>query len=165
MYSLHSFFDEMLKIAVGTAAPNPARRDEPSPSPSGASELVKLLRIQKKLAPIEGSNLPGRLRYLRAKAEGKVDKDEPVQQPLAPSFNKQSSIAMDQRQLGLGGVRRPPFPTVESIKPSVKELKTAQSVGQFNDRATQKTMKKPGPTIGQVAPTVGLYGKIRTPAM
>jgi len=165
MHNIHSCFDELLKIAAGVAAPNPARRDEPSPAPSEANELVRLLRIQKKMAPLEGSNLPGRLRYLKAKAEGKVDKDEPVQQPLAPSFNKQSSVAMDQRRLGLGGVPRPPFPTAESVRPLAKGLREAQSVGQFNDRTTKKMLKKPGPTIGQVAPTIGLYGKIRTPAM
>jgi len=103
-----SFVDEMLKIAEASGR-KPAT-------------LPRLLYLQEKLSPLEGSNEPSRLRYLLAKSKGQIAKNDEQDSSLLGdgdtgigasgegALSKIGALAGDLRRNGLGGVKRPPFP-------------------------------------------------------
>lgn len=67
-------------------------------------------------------------------------------------FNKISAFAGDLRRLGIGAVREPPFPTEDSKRLAMRLLNLAKKPGEFTTHTMRKHVKKPGPTIKQIAP-------------
>jgi len=150
-----SFADELTKIALNVSA---------------APELVKLITAQERLAPIEGSNLPGRIRYLKLKAQGGIPREsnvapEPSGMSTSGDVTKMGAVGGDLRLNGLGGVKRPPFPTDDSVRRQSLNLSRQQNVGKFKERVSERMLSPDGPSITQSAPMIGSAGKIKTPAL
>lgn len=68
-------------------------------------------------------------------------------------FEKQAALGADLRIKGLGGVKRPPFPTEGTKNTAFGLLRNSQKPTQFKGMAKPSTLVKPGPSIQQVAPT------------
>jgi hypothetical protein len=66
-------------------------------------------------------------------------------------IRKIAAMAVDARRLGLGGVKRPPFPTEDSKQMAGGLLHQTQRVGAAGPTATVGLLKKPGPSIKDVA--------------
>lgn len=65
---------------------------------------------------------------------------------------KLGAMAGDLRMKGLGGVKRPPFPTEDSKRHAFGMLRNAQKPGIFTAKAEPKNLIKPGPSFSQLAP-------------
>jgi hypothetical protein len=76
-------------------------------------------------------------------------------QGSADTMRKIAAMAADLRMKGLGGVKRPPFATEDSKQFAFNQLKNSKSPGYFTTQTQQKHLKRPGPSIEQVAPTPG----------
>jgi hypothetical protein len=63
-------------------------------------------------------------------------------------------MAGDLRRLGLGGVKRPPFPTEDSKRQAFNMLRNSKQPGLFTAKTEAKNLMKPGPSISQVATSV-----------
>ena len=72
---------------------------------------------------------------------------------LQNPMRKAAAMAADLRVKGLGGVKRPPFPTEGSKSVAFGMLNNSQRQSQFAGAATPKTLTKPGPTIKQLTPS------------
>lgn len=78
---------------------------------------------------------------------------------VAKELKKQSSVmrkiaamATDLRRTGLGGVKRPPFPTEDSKQHAFQQFQTSQKPGMFTTHTQAKHLRGPGASIPQVAP-------------
>jgi len=170
MINYRSFFDEMLKLAGSPEnSQRPATGVDVPPRQGPTTALGKLVKLQGSLAPLEGSNLPGRMRYLKLKEEGEVSplEDSSTAEPYNPVQDvmpKQAGIAGDLRRSGLGGVKRPPFPTDDSTKPQQLNIKRQNNVARFKERTSDKMLRPDGPSVAQLAPTFGKRGTLGTMA-
>lgn len=77
---------------------------------------------------------------------------------MAKELKKQGSVmrkiaamAADLRMKGLGGVKRPPFATEDSKRFSFQQLSNAKAPGNFTTQTQPKHLRRPGPSISQVA--------------
>lgn len=66
-------------------------------------------------------------------------------------IRKVASLAGDLRMNGLGGVKRPPFPTEDSKRFARNQFMRAQKPGAFAGYAKPKNLLKPGPSLTSVA--------------
>jgi hypothetical protein len=66
-------------------------------------------------------------------------------------IRKVASLAGDLRMKGLGGVKRPPFPTEDSKRFASNLIDRAKKPGDFSGYSKPKTLLKPGPSISSVA--------------
>lgn len=73
----------------------------------------------------------------------------------AATMRKAAAMAADLRMKGLGDVKRPPFATEDSKRFSFNQLKNAKAPGYFTTQTQPKHLRRPGPSIQQVAPTPG----------
>jgi len=69
----------------------------------------------------------------------------------ASKMRKVAALAGDLRRLGIGGVKRPPFPTQGSLAIPTQNLKKSQNLGKFWGSTKPKDLIKPGPSIAQVS--------------
>lgn len=67
------------------------------------------------------------------------------------NMRKVAALAGDARMLGIGNVKRPPFPTQGSLTVPTAKLKKSQSVAKVQNVVKVKDVKKVGPSIKQVA--------------
>lgn len=72
-----------------------------------------------------------------------------------PAIRKVAAMAGDLRMKGLGGVKRPPFPTEDSKNYSSNLLKNSFKPGQFKTHTQPKHLVRPGPSIQQAATLPG----------
>lgn len=63
-----------------------------------------------------------------------------------------AASSADLRMHGIGGVKRPPFSTEGSKKFSFQQLQNAKAPGHFTTHTQPKHLRRPGPSISQVAP-------------
>jgi len=63
---------------------------------------------------------------------------------------KEAALGGDLRRNGIGGVKRPPFPTEDSKRHSFSMLRNARQPGLFTAKTEAKNLMKPGPSISQV---------------
>lgn len=73
----------------------------------------------------------------------------------ASTMRKAAAMAADLRMKGLGKVTRPPFATEDSKRFAFNQLKNSKSPGYFTTHTQPKHLRRPGPSIQQVAPTPG----------
>jgi hypothetical protein len=73
----------------------------------------------------------------------------------AEAMRKVAAMAADLRMKGLGGVKRPPFATEDSKQFSFNQLKNSKAPGYFTTQTQPKHLRRPGPSIQQVATTPG----------
>lgn len=73
--------------------------------------------------------------------------------PLQEAIRKVAALAADVRMKGLGGVKRPPFPTKESLQYVSQRFADTKKSTTFKGFTKPSNLVKPGPTISQVAPT------------
>ena len=66
-------------------------------------------------------------------------------------IRKVASLAGDLRMNGLGGVKRPPFPTEDSKRVARTQFTRAQKPGAFSGYAKPQNLLKPGPSLTSVA--------------
>ena len=71
----------------------------------------------------------------------------------AAVMRKVAAMAADLRMKGLGGVKRPPFATEDSKQFAFNQLKNSKAPGYFTTQTQYKHLRRPGPTIQQVAAT------------
>jgi hypothetical protein len=78
---------------------------------------------------------------------------------LAKEIKKQGSVirkvaamATDLRRTGIGGVKRPPFPTEDSKQQAFQTFQNAQQPGKFTTHTQAKHLRGPGASIPQIAP-------------
>lgn len=64
---------------------------------------------------------------------------------------KLGAMAGDLRRTGLGGVKRPPFPTEDSKRMAFNMLRNSKQPGLFTAKTEAKNLMKPGPSISQVS--------------
>jgi hypothetical protein len=79
-------------------------------------------------------------------------------QPLGKSasvMRKVAAMAGDLRMKGLGNVKRPPFPTEDSKRFGFQQLQNSKAPGNFTTQTQPKHLRRPGPSISQVAPKLG----------
>jgi hypothetical protein len=167
-----SFVDEMVKIAEEIG---PSRR---LLQQSQGDVIRKLLVQQEVLAPLEGSNENSRLRYLWAKAKGLIPKNDQAdlidesenlrkgqgELPFGGNLLKTSAIGGDLRRSGIGGTKRPPFPTDDSLQLQRNNLRRTQGVARFNERTARKMLRPRGLSISATSTSVGRIGKTPTVA-
>jgi hypothetical protein len=67
------------------------------------------------------------------------------------TIRKIASLAGDLRMNGLGGVKRPPFPTEDSKRFANTQLDRSKKPGEFTNYAKPRTLLKPGPALSSVA--------------
>lgn len=67
------------------------------------------------------------------------------------TIRKIATLAVDSRMNGMGGVKRPPFPTEESKRLSFGMLNNSKQVGQLDGTVKPSNLVKPGPSIKQIA--------------
>lgn len=72
----------------------------------------------------------------------------------AAVMRKVAAFAADLRRLGMGGVRRPAFPTEDSKRTAFGMLRNSSKPGSFGAKTEPKHLIKPGPSIQQLAPKV-----------
>lgn len=70
------------------------------------------------------------------------------------AMRKVAALAGDLRRKGIGGVKRPAFPTEDSKQMAFKGLAKAQRVGEAWGFVTPGILNKPGPKISQLVPKV-----------
>lgn len=70
-------------------------------------------------------------------------------------LRKVAAMAGDLRMKGLGDVKRPPFATEDSKRFSFNQLKNSKAPGYFTTQTQAKHLRRPGPSIQQVAATPG----------
>ena len=70
------------------------------------------------------------------------------------AMRKVAAMAGDLRKKGMGGVKRPAFPTEDSKLPAFGSLRKDQSVGQAGGTMTPGLMQKPGPSLHSIVPKV-----------
>lgn len=73
----------------------------------------------------------------------------------AATMRKVAAMAADLRRSGIGGVKRPPFATEDSKQFSFNQLKNSKAPGYFTTQTQPKHLRRPGPSIQQVATTPG----------
>lgn len=73
-------------------------------------------------------------------------------QSSAETMRKVAAMAADLRMKGLGGVKRPPFATEDSKQFAFNQLKNTKAPGYFTTQTQPRHLKKPGPSIKQIAP-------------
>jgi len=73
----------------------------------------------------------------------------------AATMRKVAAMAADLRRSGIGGVKRPPFATEDSKQFSFNQLKNSKAPGYFTTQTQQKHLRRPGPSIQQIATTPG----------
>jgi hypothetical protein len=66
-------------------------------------------------------------------------------------IRKVASLAGDLRMNGLGGVKRPPFPTEDSKRFASTLIDRSKKPGEFTGYAKPKNLLKPGPALSSVA--------------
>ena len=66
-------------------------------------------------------------------------------------LSKNAAMAGDLRTLGLGGVKRPPFPTEGSKSLAFKQFRASTKPGKFTNVTQPKHLVRPGPSISQTA--------------
>lgn len=74
-------------------------------------------------------------------------------QGSAETMRKVAAMAADLRMKGLGGVKRPPFATEDSKQFAFNQLKNSKAPGNFTTQTQPKHLRRPGPSIQQVAAT------------
>lgn len=79
---------------------------------------------------------------------GNLEYEVPARQML---IRKVASLAGDLRRNGIGGVKRPPFPTEDSKRHANTLMNQSQRPGQFTGYSKPKNLIKPGPSIPAVA--------------
>ena len=70
------------------------------------------------------------------------------------SMRKVAAMAGDLRMKGMGGVKRPAFPTEDSKLSAFSTLKKDQGVSQAGGTSTVGLLKKPGPSLKSIVPKV-----------
>jgi len=75
-------------------------------------------------------------------------------QGSADTMRKVAAMAADLRRTGLGKTQRPPFATEDSKQFSFNQLKNSKAPGYFTTQTQPRHLKKPGPSIKQLAPGV-----------
>ena len=63
---------------------------------------------------------------------------------------KLAALGGDLRRKGIGGVKRPPFPTEDTKRHAFNMLRNAKQPGMFTAKTEAKNLMKPGPSISQV---------------
>lgn len=76
-------------------------------------------------------------------------------QGSASTMRKIAAMAADLRMKGLGGVKRPAFATEDSKQFAFNQLKNSKSPGYFTTQTQPKHLRRPGPSIQQIAPVSG----------
>jgi len=166
--SMIAFFDELEKIAeestkeriIGGAA-------KASPWVSSAVKGAIPAAVSANfLIPLEAGKVKNRLvaglgalgagagvahRYLREWAQ-KHKRHKAAKEILRQE--KLGAMAGDLRRVGLGGVKRPPFPTEDSKRHLFNMLRNSKQPGLFTAKVEAKNLMKPGPSISQVATSV-----------
>jgi hypothetical protein len=165
--ALAAFFDELEKIAKNEAkekAMEGAAKARPWVS-SAVKGAVPAAVAANFLLPFEGkakSRLVATIGALGG-AAGLTDRylkrwaRKHKRRKAAKEILKQEKLgamAGDLRRLGLGGVKRPPFPTEDSKRQAFNMLRNSKQPGLFTAKTEAKNLMKPGPSISQVATSV-----------
>jgi hypothetical protein len=74
------------------------------------------------------------------------------QEKHAEAIRKIAAMATDLRMTGIGGVKRPPFPTEDSKQQAFQKFQNAQQPGKFTTHTQAKHLRGPGAAIPQIAP-------------
>lgn len=73
----------------------------------------------------------------------------------AATMRKVAAMAADLRRSGIGGVKRPPFATEDSKQFAFNQLNNSKAPGYFTTQTQPKHLRRPGPSIQQIATTPG----------
>jgi len=90
-----------------------------------------------------------------AKRHPRTEAARALKKQGAATMRKVAAMAADLRMNGIGGVKRPPFATEGSKQFAFNHLKTSKSPGQFTTQTQAKHLRRPGPSIKQIAPMPG----------
>lgn len=72
------------------------------------------------------------------------------------TMRKAAAMAADLRMKGLGDVKRPPFATEDSKRFASNQLRNSKAPGYFTTQTQPKHLRRPGPSIQQIATTPGV---------
>lgn len=165
-----SFFDELTKIAdeksLKTRAIESAVTARPwvqrfvtgaIPTAVAANFLLPIKDPHLKSKIIAGAGLAGGGAGVADLALKRWAKKHP-RRVAAKALKKQASIrkiaamATDLRMTGIGGVKRPPFPTEDSKQQAFQQFQNSQKPGRFTTHTQAKHLRGPGASISQIAP-------------
>jgi len=138
-----AFAEEFLKTAAGAISAN---ADVP---------LVKLVKKERVVAPVTGSNDEGKLEYLRLKEKGQIPKEDQSPEPgFAPDFEvtKHAWAKIAESTVKKEAAQQK---TAAGLAQQKLNIKSAQNVGAFKGRTDRTKMYGRGLTYNQQTPTFG----------
>jgi hypothetical protein len=130
-----SFFDELIKIGV-------------------SSRESHFMQTRKSRRPIRASTLLAKEDTNKTDEKIESQPEEEMGRGFQEDPEKLAAMATDLRELGIGGVKRPPFPTEDSKRLALNTFNSAKKPGLFKTHTEPKHLSRPGPTLSQIAPKV-----------
>jgi hypothetical protein len=158
---LHSFYDELEKIAEDESAKKKAIRGAVTARPwvkdtvkgavTGGIAANLLFGQRKKITSagaLMGAGAAAGDRLLRGWA-----KKNP-RRKAAKELREQTKLGAlggDLRRNGIGGVKRPPMPTEDSKQHAAQQFMNSTKPGKFMNSTQPRHLRGPGPSIHQVS--------------